>query len=108
MQDAEVRMSPLLHKLHLDDHTLGEIMRTFQKIDRVHNKQLSLNEFLNFYGLEETYFAKMIFSRMDYGHKGSLDFEEYVSCVMLCCFSLVIVVDRCCTTAMHDCPCWCT
>lgn len=75
--DAEVRVSPHLRKLHVDDNTFGELMRTFDKIDRVHDKQLSLSEFLNFYGLEETYFAKLIFSRMDFGHTGSLDFEEY-------------------------------
>jgi hypothetical protein len=74
-----VLASPLLLKLHIDVHTLGIMMTTFHKIDRAHDNKLSLNEFLNFYGLEESYFSKMIFSRMDFGHKGTLDFEEYVS-----------------------------
>jgi hypothetical protein len=79
-------MSPQMRKLHLNNPTFREIMRTFQKIDRKHDHQLSLNEFLNFYGLEETYFSKMIFSRMDFGHGGSLSFEEYVSsCYFIYC-----------------------
>jgi len=73
----EVNKSRLLRKLHLDHHTYKILMTTFLNINREHDHHVHYKEFLDFYGLRENYFSKMIFSRMDFGHKGTLDFEEY-------------------------------
>lgn len=81
-----------MQKLHLDDDTYESLMRTFQKIDRTNRKQLSFHEFLDFYGMEETYFSRLIFSRMDYGHQGSLTFEEYVSFIIAFVIVIYIVI----------------
>lgn len=71
------RSKEYFKKLHIENSTIQVLWNTFRLIDRSKEDQISLTEFLDFFGFEDTPFRRMVFSRMDYGHTGSLNFEEY-------------------------------
>jgi Ca2+-binding EF-hand superfamily protein len=64
-------------KLHIEDTTVQILWNTFKKIDKGKDEQIEMKEFLDFYGFEDTPFRRMVFSRMDYGCSGKINFEEY-------------------------------
>jgi Ca2+-binding EF-hand superfamily protein len=68
-------------KLHITDSTVQVLWDTFKQIDKSSEGEISMQEFLDFYGFEESPFRKMVFSRMDYGHNGGIDFGEYALAV---------------------------
>lgn len=71
------RTRQYFNKLHIEDSTVHELWSTFCKIDKSKEGKISMKEFLDFYGFEGSEFTKMVFSRMDYGHTGTINFEEY-------------------------------
>ena len=74
--------------LNLDDHILTILWKTFCDIASINDdtphhadsnqKCISKYQFHLFYKLDENRFTRMVFSRMDHGSSGHINFEDYV------------------------------
>ena len=61
-----------------DDKKLKQMHKSFCDMDDDDSGQVSLEEFLKYYNIKETPFAKRAFSLLDDDGSGELDFGEYV------------------------------
>ena len=67
-KELQLEMNPetteVISKLNLFDEDVNILWHSFSKIDRHHNHLLSLDEFLKFYDLDNTFFARKVFSKV--------------------------------------------
>ncbi len=75
--DIDEDTKRLLHRLHMNQKTIDILWHTFCKINKSKSKKITTQEFHDFYGIEETKFSALVFSRMDSSRSGNIDFQEY-------------------------------
>ena len=78
--DAEEQLKWQLtwDRLSLSPRILHRFYKVFQKIDLDQSGEVSLSEFLVYFGLDRTRFAKKTFSILDEDRSGEIDFREFV------------------------------
>ena len=79
------KLQVLCKKLHLNTRDVKAMFRMFGSIDVDGSGVISMLEFLNFFGLEQTEFNKRTFQLMDTDKSGKIDFVEFVGAIYNYC-----------------------
>lgn len=79
------KLQTLAKKLQLNTKDVKAMFRMFSNIDVDGSGVISMLEFLNFFGLEQTEFNKRTFQLMDTDKSGKIDFVEFVGAIYNYC-----------------------